>query len=220
MNNIVLDYQADAGDRIKALLADHPVPHEQLRGAIAMAGEQLELLKPIRMQIPRSGQLEVAAVTNTLRGAILVVLADAAKVVTMHLGAYAERQQEFGELARRMHADMREAGCKFTDGKAVDEVLQTIRVLLRDHGAKPGKAAARAMPPQRGERALGILLASIPQAELAELLERLERLSDNGVCPAMIGLLGPGSDGRDNSFSGAWPVLLPLAPYLDEGIAE
>jgi hypothetical protein len=46
------------------------------------------------------------------------------------------------------------------------------------------------------------------------MLDELERIITAGVWPAMVGLIGPGASGGDNTYSGVWPLLLPLAKYF------
>ena len=51
-------------------------------------------------------------------------------------------------------------------------------------------------------------------AKQSELVSALEEIVRNDICPTMVGAVGAGSSEPD-TLSGAWPVILPLAPYFE-----
>jgi hypothetical protein len=99
-------------------------------------------------------------------------------------------------------------------------VLDMFKTLLDEIGGKPG-----AKCPDLGNRIaplVGGMLAVFPAAHRAELGRRIDVCREHAVCPALVGLLGPGSSGKKDRHSFAWPLLLPLAPYAEhiERLAE
>jgi hypothetical protein len=52
----------------------------------------------------------------------------------------------------------------------------------------------------------------MPADKRQSLVDLIEAFIDRGVCPAMSGLVGKGTT---RGLCGIWPLVLPLAQYLD-----
>jgi hypothetical protein len=59
---------------------------------------------------------------------------------------------------------------------------------------------------------LGSLFAALGDARDA-VISDAERMSADGICPALVGVVGPGA--KPNTFAMAWPLFLPLAQYIE-----
>jgi hypothetical protein len=59
---------------------------------------------------------------------------------------------------------------------------------------------------------LGLLFAAMPTDKRESLLDLMEAIAGRGVCPAMVGLVGKGTE---RGLCGIWPLVLPLAQYFD-----
>ena len=88
-----------------------------------------------------------------------------------------------------------------------------VQYILERGGAKPGEPCSNignAIAP-----ALGALFSAIPAETRVGLANDIDRCTDAAICPVLVGLIGPAGSGRPDHYSIAWPVLLPLAPYLE-----
>jgi hypothetical protein len=61
---------------------------------------------------------------------------------------------------------------------------------------------------------LATLLSTLG-AKQTQVVSVLEKIARYDVCPAMVAAVGAGSSGKSDTLSGAWPVILPLAPYFE-----
>ena len=43
----------------------------------------------------------------------------------------------------------------------------------------------------------------------------IDQMRECAICPAVVFLIGPASSGSAGSYTCAWPLFLPLAPYLE-----
>src|SRR4051794_14934767 len=85
MDSVILDYDADAKDRLWALLGTRNISQRnQLKQAVATAGAQLELMKPSLLGGSRDDFYAGPAVLS-LRGTVLIVLAHEGKAFTMNV---------------------------------------------------------------------------------------------------------------------------------------
>jgi hypothetical protein len=68
------------------------------------------------------------------------------------------------------------------------------------------------MSAQAAERCLSLLLACLPDSEVRNIVDTAEDIAQHHVCPLLIGLVGGLNGGP---LCSVWPLMLPLAPYLD-----
>ena len=95
-------------------------------------------------------------------------------------------------------------------------VVVAIEDLIKKYGRAPGQKGGE-LTHEHAFRVLGCLFMSMPDAARADMAAGLEKVTAAGVCPAIIGLLGPGSK---TGLCAAWPLSLGLAPYADAIIKE
>ena len=98
---------------------------------------------------------------------------------------------------------------------SADHALLIADELINKYGHRPGKDGVE-LDPEHNGRIIGMLFAAVPASARADIVEGLEMAIAEGICPAMICLLGKG---RTKGLSGVWPLLLPLAPYADAVLA-
>jgi hypothetical protein len=205
------DYKADAGDRLVEFLAENVSGYrDQLKRAARLAGQQLEWLKPVVFGANAKGFYGGSAVAIE-RGAIGVVIADSKSVVTIKVLPVTSIRHALTGLAEIMRSRMDKE--ELTNPLTV---LSVMKLILDEHGAPPMKEAAKLLDEKTASRCLGMLLAGFPKDTLGETLDEMDMAAARGVCPVMIGLVGPSDmkKGTDTSC-GAWPIFMPLAPYVD-----
>lgn len=191
------DYSADCGERL--LAAGLP---PTLRDAARCAGRQLEWLTPWVMGWHANGRLAAGPAMRVARRTVLIVIADpervairairpapAVSIVDMVNKASANMTARFGTLRS-------------------DWIPGILGNALQECGHPP------AVEPQPGAKGL-FNLALLATAEVQGLAPALDSLIAQDICPVLVGLVGPATSGRPDFFSAAWPVALPLAPYLD-----
>ena len=182
----------------------------QLQPAADLAAQQLEILKPIAM-IPTAGGIAGGPVASVQNGVILIVLADQKRVVTTYL-----KPSETGLLPA---VEECVAGVLAEEGSwRTQDTFHAINFFIQEYGGAPGAKAPDA-DIQALCYLLGILFASIPIQGRHEIVTAIETSISGGVCPVLVGLIGPGINGKPNTNSGAWPLMFGLAPYADT-IAE
>jgi hypothetical protein len=195
------DYNADAGDRIMEGLAAKGVEFAaQLAAAAELAGQQLELLKPLAMGGGRP--LYAGPVAAAKPGTILVVLANETKVATIHLLPHPYR-----------NAVLHEFICRAEELPVDDqERLALIRDFVEHYGGQPGGD----MAPIDNKNEPGALAGALFSGDCRETFEHLDEVATRGaICPVAVGLIGPASSGTPGTYCAAWPVTFPLAPYLE-----
>jgi hypothetical protein len=195
------DYNADAGDRIMECLAAKGVEFAaQLAGAAELAGQQLELLKPVVMGGGRPLYMGPAAAAKP--GTILIVLANEKKVATIHLFPHPYR-----------NAVIHEFMCRAEELPVDDkERLALIKDFVEHYGSQPGGGIA----PIDNKNEPGALAGALLSGDCREIFEHLDEVAARGkVCPVAIGLIGPASSGAAGAYCAVWPVTFPLAPYLE-----
>jgi hypothetical protein len=200
---------ADAGDQLRALLAANGVD-SPVAASAALAGEQLELLRPYFMMPTRAGIVSGprAAVES---GTILFVISDGRRVATSHIIPASPAAEMFtagaaGLLEGTPRADWENA------------IVGVMTIILDKAGGAPGAAPETAIDEREMLRLFFALLATLPTKAISDLGHAMDRVRDEGICPALVGLLGPASSGSPNHFSVAWPLALPLAPYIEDAV--
>jgi hypothetical protein len=208
--DIITDCDADAGDRLIAMMTLRGLTYrDNLIGAARKAGEQLELWKPMAL-IPKTF-LHASAIVPADPGSVLIVLANADRTLTIRMlqppPGFTRRQliNDLADMARRHYAQ---------DGEiAVDKgsAIFVTDFAVDKWGGAPGTKTG-GMPDNASMNLLGLLFAAIQEDGRQSLLDLLEDVIARGLCPAMVGLVGPGSE---HVLCGVWPLVLPLARYLD-----
>ena len=152
-----------------------------------------------------------ALAASVERGTILIVLADAKRVATIHvrLGELPD-ELPLTEFLDDLVEDVRELMPR--DWTAGD-TLAVIRLVVQQYRERPGKISP-AIDPVVLMQIVGSLFAGLPRAERHPMLAALEETARHDVCPAMVGLIGRSSSGKAGTYSAAWPLIMPLAPYI------
>jgi hypothetical protein len=195
------DYGADCRDRL--LGAGLP---PTLHGAASCAGRQLEWLKPLVMGWRTDGTLVTGLAARLAPRNLLVIIADGERVAVQPIRPTTSVAAMCDE-ARKNETARYGTLC----GQWIPEILRTA---LCQFGHEP----ALAMPPHSGGlfNATGVLLAA---PEMQDLAPELDQMIAQDICPVLVGLLGRATSRRPDFFSAAWPLVLPLAPYLDALLA-
>jgi hypothetical protein len=202
-----LGFDADVGDRIKALLGPTEL-WSQLEPAARLAGQQLELSKP-GIMVPTPKGLWAGMMANVPLGQMLFVLADRQRVATFYCGLPAG----VTALAAidQMIVEAQEVGApELGEERATAAVIS---VILEHAGAKPGETC-----PNIGGAAapmFGALFSGIPVEVRVNLAGGIDQCTKAALCPVILGLIGPASSGQPDFYSILFPMLLPLAPYLE-----
>jgi hypothetical protein len=187
------DYSADCRDRL--LAAGLP---PTLHAAGTCAGRQIEGFKPLVMGWHPDGRPLAALAASLPRRTVLVVLADGKRVAVQPIPLTAM----FDGARKNMPALVGSFSSHWIPG-----ILGTV---LDEFGHTPTLALPRGSHGLLN--AIGVLLAA-PEAQT--LTPALDQLIAQDICPVLVGLLGPATSGRPGKFSAVWPLLLPLAPYID-----
>jgi hypothetical protein len=209
--SIILDFNADATDRLAALMEVQNVStRDRLKQSTASAAAQLEWFKPEAMGDGKRGGLYAGPVIMAKPGTAIIVLAHHKRVFAISLlpavgtiGDAVEAAVGYVEIAM---------GSEAVEPR---QTLLSVEEMIRQHGHLPGKRGPE-LTDEHNMRLVGILFAAIPATGRAGIVRMLDKAIAEGVCPAMIGLIGKGSE---QGFCGVWPLLLPLAPYADAVLA-
>jgi hypothetical protein len=202
----VPSWDEDAGDRLMRMLGQMGM-HRQLGAAARSAGSQLEWLKPAVFDFGASGLLLPTSVANLPKGAVVIVLADERRTVVQQM---TPGRSSAGALRRAVEDAKRLCRPRF-DWRS--ESVALFNAVLESCGPK---ATGRRENLDRAARfGVGGLLALLPAGHLDQLGGDIDRCRRAGVCPAIVGLIGPASSGTPGLFSISWPMFLPLAPYAD-----
>ena len=190
-----VDFNDDTGQRLMWQLRDVPF-RKQLEPAVRLAGRQLEHLKPAAMAMTANGAV-TGPVAEVTRGTILVCLANRKKVVTIQIPDQPRRSELLS--ASLIEWDPRKTPI------AIDTFV-----------AHWGGARGERKPdiPLDCTRPMLATLLSTLGAKQTQIGSALEELVALDVCPAMVAVVGAGAAGKPDTLSGAWRVILPLAPYL------
>jgi hypothetical protein len=177
---------------------------QTLAPAIDQAGAQLELSKPAVTGMTPRGFVAGSAVAVQL-GVVLIVLANPRKVLTLQMfpPPKGTRLDAVQDCIRYVTAHM--------DGREIEPAacMLAIEDAIDKHGGKPGKRT-RQLSQEHCRRLIGVLFSVV--SKRARLFHAIEQMIGDGICPAIIGVVGPGS--RDG-LAAVWPIVFALAPYLD-----
>jgi len=197
-----MEFDVDAEETILSRLAEYPAG-KQLRQAAKMAGRQLELLKPAVMgqSAIEPNRMYIGPAAQVPNGFTLVVLANAKKVVTVYVKLTENAAADFGDSPARP-----------------SEYLVALDEVIRKFGAQPGQRAPD-VPQDTVARVLDMLFAVLPPEQRQKVLQAAVAIAADGICLALVFLIGPASSGTRGLFSLAWPVCIPLAPYIDRCLA-
>jgi hypothetical protein len=211
MSEALMDYEADAGARLWELLERRNVGYrDRLKQSADTAGAQLEWAKPSVVGPGKRGVSAGGSVVMAPPGTIFIVLAHHETVFTIWLRPGSGTTTDAIEGAVIYARDIMKSeqpDFKWSD----DLVLLAIEDLLKQYGRPPGKKGAE-LSQEHNTRIIGTLFAAVPEEARADMIKGLEMIVAMDVCPAMIGLIG---DGTKTGLSGVWPLVLPLAPYVD-----
>jgi hypothetical protein len=223
-----LRFRDDARIWLSAILADQKIPYgDQPAGAIEMAGAQPELVKPGLVYIGEtSGAADTVAYIR--RGSVLIVLADADRVLTISMAAppRGRTRQDVFDAAVRLAKSQGPGPWHPADAVAL------LPQLLETYGGPPSEGNSRRIDPLTLTQIIGWLLAPTADGEPRDLARRLTLAAQwrwlgscyrgllgaetgviqEHVCPAMVGLVGPGVD---EGHCGAWPMLVLLGRYAE-----
>jgi hypothetical protein len=205
------DYDADAGDRIRSIMNRQGLPYgHPLHAAAVMAGQQLEWLKPLALGKSDPACVTMGVVANVRYGTVLIVLADAVRVVTIRVPPQQQRREAWLRLAA-LGRDWIVKRKGILNERELQRFSQlAMQRILNEHGGPPAQTAPELVG-DKAEWIIGMLCAGFP--DLDKLVAATEWVAEQGVCPALIGLIGPASSGTAGKFSSCWPIQLMLAPY-------
>jgi hypothetical protein len=212
MADLLLDCNVDAKDRLWELLERRNVSYRnQLKQSVGTAGAQLEWAKPSVMGSAKRDKTRFYGGPAVMAppGTVFIVLAHDKKAFTIWL-----RPSPGNSLT-----DVIEQSVKYAEQLMEPDTLSGVQVLLaakdliRKYGQPPGKHGVE-LEQEHNTRIIGMLLAGVPERD--GMVDGLEMIVGMGVCPAVVGLIGKGSE---TGLCGAWPLVLPLAPYVDAVVA-
>ncbi|HVI65478.1 MAG TPA: hypothetical protein VM910_23285 [Bradyrhizobium sp.] len=180
----------------------------KLRPALKLANHQLEYLCPAMMATSRKG-LIAELVAHVPRYTWLIVLANPRKLFTLRI--YIPPEAPF---TRRQYLDDCVAGAVEAYGHVptANDIVHGIDLIIEQHGGRP-----EAKTPQLSQDAcaniVGFLFAPIPHPGRGEIIEIVDKMIAENVCPLHVGLIGRGT--RPNTKCGVWPIGLPFALYVE-----
>ena len=203
MTTLQEEFRKDCGDRVVEKLTGSSLL-ANLTPAARTAGKQLEWMKPALMVTGRQG-LYAGPAVNVAARTLLTIFADATRVVTIHgvippgVSVRAMFDQCIG-LAEEIHA-----------GEPLPPVPGFIVLdMLNTWGGAPGGKTPEVDGPGLSA-VLGGALAS-QRDKLQPLVGLIDAVMDEGICPALVGLLGPATSGKADTYSFAW-LFLPVGYY-------
>jgi hypothetical protein len=193
----------DAGVQLLAELTERNiVSRKRLEPAAKLAGRALELLRPHVAAMTKKGFF-ASPCAHVPLGCILILLANAKKVVTIYLMDRDDRMEVLGR------------GDAEAASLTNEELLYMSDYFVKKYGALPGKKG-----PICSEDVITNLVCGLFRGDGGR--ETFSGLDTYGrqkrICPAAVGLIGRGLSGAAGSYSGVWPLLMPLAPY--QGVIE
>jgi hypothetical protein len=197
-------------DRLRACVPDAGY-QQRMAQALCTAAEQLEFLTPAVLVPSRAG-LHTGVATHTQRGAVVFVLADGAKCSTTHM-TMPSVAAGFDELIR----------CAEHFGMAEEplHIGALTHQMVKQFGARPAQRSRRRAPDMTTVGAvLGALLRPLPADARADLARSVEHIRECDYCPALVGLVGPASNGVKGNLSFLWPLLIPVAEYSEAFMAR
>ena len=208
MTTATMDFDTGMDDRLRQALAE--LPHRrQLDPAVKLAGAQLELLKPAVLSPQSDGRMYIGPAAHVPRGCVVIVLADRKRVATLYLMACEERIAIIEDAVTQVRERVGDTPVD------LNGAMIAANAFLQRYGGKPG-GTTPAAPVASTAGMVGILFAVFSDEQRRMVLASIERVAAENVCPVLVGLFGKGSSDHPDSHSGAWPILLPLAPYMSQ----
>ena len=202
----LLNYDVDARTRLWDLLELRDIScRNQLKKSADSAGAVLEWFTPHAMgrSKQQGSRLYAGPVVAAPPGTVLIVLAHEKKVFTIWLRGSHPLTEAVDEAVGYFKALM--------EGEIdLGLTLVAIEDLIKKHGRIPDKKPGIELSQEHNARIIGMLFAAM--SDRAGVFETLEMVMAANACPVMVGLLGKGSV---TGLCGAWPLVLPLAPYVD-----
>jgi hypothetical protein len=208
------DIDLDAREQLMNALARQGVEfRDRLADAVEIAGSQLEYLRPAVLGATKRG-IFAGSAAYVQRGAILVVIADGKRVVTIHWLKHEHRRETFEQMGTDGRAKVRELATVNPEyAKPELAVMHLMQMVLQDHGQKVGAKSPSSLNEVQALNTMAILLGAIPDTELPKMLDIIEAAVAEDVCPVMVCLVGKGT--RKGTSCAAWPVIIPLAKYIE-----
>jgi hypothetical protein len=208
----LLDYDADARTRLWELLERRNIScRDQLKQSVDTASAQLEWFKPYAMgrSKQQGARLYAGPAVAAPPGTVLIVLAHEEKAFTVWLRSPGHALIEAVDEAVGYFKALMETEID------LGLTLVAIEDLIKKHDRIPDRKPGIELSQEHNTRIIGMLFAAM--SDRAGVCETLEMAMAAKACPAMVGLIGKGSE---TGLCGAWPLVLPLAPYLDAVIKE
>jgi hypothetical protein len=206
MTETLLDFNADARDRLWERLERNDVgSRDQFKQSADTAGTQLEWFKPGAMGPGKDARLYAGPAVMTKPGTILVVLAYHEKAFSIWLrpnGSLAATVEETVESIKEFLGPECPPDNRFVS--VIWELIETYGRARSLHSVE--------LSQDHHNYITGLLFAATPMATRTWMVECLEAIIANNICPAIVGLLG---DRSGKFINGAWPLVLPLAPYVE-----
>jgi hypothetical protein len=195
------DYDADSRTRIWRLLEINNVAWpDRFKQSVDTAGAQLEYAKSDLMGgIARNGRLVAGP-------AVMIIFAHHEKVLTFDMRPTAGLTIIEGVANAIDYA----RGDEMWSGGML---AQAIEDWIEKYGRTPGLHGAVELDSEHNIGFIGNLFLYLPDGCRADIVDKLEKLIAVGVCPALIGLLGKGTQKR---MGLVWPLPLAVAPYAGE----
>jgi hypothetical protein len=199
-------FSRDAREVLTEALVEKEIAFRaNLKAAINTAGGHLEWLKPAILGAGRGGIVSSMA-ANVAFGAIVILFADRRRVFELHLTAAGQTEVPRAiAWARDVVPNARDPG----------NTLHAIRVALDCHGRPVGTPAPGDFDAAVGLQILGMVLAPAADAQVSDSFDRMNRVIAEGVCPAMVGLIGPATSAKRGNFCGVFPLMVPIARYAE-----
>jgi hypothetical protein len=191
------------------LFASLPVDEEQrglMAEAVRTAASQLNLMTPTMLRKGTDPRLMIKTGTAIQRGALIIIYAKGPHCVTTHLAIVPNG-------VRRAFDQLTQQAIKYAPAPIEAGIIDG---LVTAYGAPPGEPPGMEMPPDANLMvALGGLLLLVPERNRDALAAKIEYFRNAGIAPALIGLCGPGGPSWPGKVRLAWPIALPVGPYLD-----
>ena len=153
----------------------------------------------------RDARIYAGPAVMTKPGAIIIVMATENKVSTTHILPDPGRNPAMEQIMARAEL--------MPDAERESGINTWARNFVERCGSQPGEPPGGEFEPPDEPFTLASCMFAGPHREL---FYNMAALSAAGkLCPVMVWLSGPSSNGKPDAFCVAWPVTFALAPYLD-----
>lgn len=201
-------YEVDPGDRIIAALEQADVSaRKRLAPAARPTGQQLELLMQAILAHDGKDRLIAGKFTMAPPRTLAFVLANQRRVALVQVRDQPDLIEHCVMLAQELCAFAMENG-----GNVRRAGVTVTTQFLREYCGKPG-ARTKPAPALGAQNTIGVLLAALADDEIRNTLTNARNLAACGLCPALVCLIGRGA--KAGTSAACWPMLLPIAPHLD-----